>query len=426
MTRIVPRIESKDRKAVTLLTGSHLCHNPRVIKEATSLARSGRQVTVLGASMNPTLKMQDELLARSLPFCFTPVKDVTADALSDLILRAKNRLGTIAYEAGRFENRWQLGYAYPHLRRLAFGMRSDLFIAHSEQAMAVAVGLHRRGRRVAVDMEDWFSEDLLPEARRSRPLRLLRRLEGELLTEGAYASCPSRAMSRALAREFRCRPPAVIYNAFAWAERRLLDGLDKDRADRRRPSIHWFSQTIGAGRGLEDLLTALPQVTHPAEIHLRGNPVAGFGGWLAHRTPEAWRGRIFVHGLVSNQELLSRISEHDIGFAGEMKYCRNKDLTVSNKLLQYLLAGLVVVASDTEGQREVAEQAGEAVLLYPAGEPGALAAQLNALLGSPERLRRAKAAALAAAEETFCWERQEPVLLEGISRALAQPALAEG
>jgi len=303
---------------------------------------------------------------------------------------------------------------------------ADLYIAHSEPGLAVAADLHRRGRRVAVDMEDWFSEDLLPEARRNRPLPLLRRLECELLTASTFASCPSRAMSRALKEEFGGPAPAVIYNAFAWAERRSLDGLYEDRTDRRRPSIHWFSQTIGAGRGLEDLLAALPQMIFPADVHLRGNPVAGFAAWLAERTPEAWRGRIFVHGLVPNHELLSRVAEHDIGFAGEMQYCRNKDLTVSNKLLQYLLAGLAVVASDTQGQREVAEQAGEAVLLYPPGEGGGLATQLNALLGSPERLNRAKAAAMAAAEQTFCWERQESVLLRGVNRALALPAQSTG
>jgi glycosyltransferase involved in cell wall biosynthesis len=411
---------------VIILTANHLCHNPRVQKEAAALAGAGFDVEILGAWTNAALAERDQELLRCCRFVFTPVVDFAmptpAAKLRRQALRIQNKAGQWAYRSCGFASRWQLGSAYPALRRAAVRRPADLYIAHSEPALAVAADLHRHGRRVAVDMEDWFSEDLLPAARRNRPLGLIRRLEAELVTQGAFASCASRAMSRALAQEFGCRPPAVIYNAFAWAERRALDGLRKDRADRRCPSIHWFSQTIGPGRGLEDLLAALSQVTHPAEIHLRGNPVAGFEIWLADRTPEAWRGRIFVHGIVPNQELLSRIAEHDIGFAGEMKFCRNRDLTVTNKLLQYLLAGLAVVASDTAGQREVAAQAGEAVLLYPSGEPGALASQLNAFLESPERLSRAKAAALAAAEQIFCWERQEPVLLEGVSRALGQPA----
>ena len=117
-----------------------------------------------------------------------------------------------------------------------------------------------------------------------------------------------------------------------------------------------FSQTLGPGRGLEDLIAALPLVKRDAEIHLRGNPVSGFENWLAHRLPEDWRNRIVVYPLVTNAELLSRIAEHDVGFAGEPSLIRSRDLTVTNKILYYLLAGLAVLASDTTGQREVADR----------------------------------------------------------------------
>ena len=105
-----------------------------------------------------------------------------------------------------------------------------------------------------------------------------------------------------------------------------------------------------------------------------------------------------------------------------MKYARSRDLTVTNKMLHYLLAGLAVVASDTSGQQEIARQAPDAVFLYPSGDVGALAAQLNALLESRDALQRATAAALRAAEDTFCWERQEDRLLDTIVRAIQAPA----
>jgi glycosyltransferase involved in cell wall biosynthesis len=405
---------------IVILTGNHLCHNPRVIREAGTLAKAGYEVTVLGGWFDPVLKQRDEKLQTMLPFRFVPVIDGAQDAARRLGPRVRGKLGSIAHRIGHIENRWQLGYAYSALRRAAYHREAELYIAHSEPAMAVAADLLREGRRVGVDMEDWFSEDLLPDARRHRPLRLLRSYEGKLLAQGAYASCSSRKMSEALAQQYRCQQPAVIYNAFPWSERRSLDRLLKDRKNRNVPSIHWFSQTLGSGRGVEDLLAALPLINHAAEIHLRGNPAAGFESWLWARVPENWRNRIFMHGLVPNEELLSRISEHDIGFAGEMKYCRSRDLTVTNKILYYLLAGLAAVASDTAGQCEVAGQAPDAVLLYPSGDAAALAARLNALLASPDRLARAKAAALQAAERTFCWERQESVLLETVARALGK------
>jgi hypothetical protein len=173
---------------------------------------------------------------------------------------------------------------------------------------------------------------------------------------------------------------------------------------------------------LEDLIAALPLLKHAAEIHLRGKPVIGFESWIEHRLPEAWRGRIKIHPLVTNSELLSRIAEHDIGFAGETPLIRSRDLTVTNKILHYLLAGLAVVASETAGQREVAVQAPGGVFLYRSGDASALAARLDALLGSADALRQAKSAALDAAERTFCWERQEPALLDSVNRALCSPA----
>ena len=158
------------------------------------------------------------------------------------------------------------------------------------------------------------------------------------------------------------------------------------------------------------------------EIHLRGKPVAGFHEWLAEQTSARWRDRIFIHDLVSNEELLSRIAEHDIGFAGEMKYCRNRDLTVTNKLLYYLLAGLAVVASDTVGQQEIASQAPEAILLYRSGNASDLAERINTLLEYPEILEHAKRDALRAAEQRFCWEHQEPMLLSAIGQMLGVSA----
>lgn len=406
---------------IVILTGNHLCNNPRVIKEATTLANAGYDVRVLGAWVDASLKARDLALQKSLPFIFEPAIDITENKLRRLGVRAAVKVAVTAHRFAWFESRDQLGYAYRKLRS-ASRHRADLYIAHSEAAMAVAAELLRQGRRVGIDLEDWFSEDLPPEARKSRPVRLLRKLEKTLLTLGQHSTCTSRAMSDALVNEFGCPKPAVIYNAFPWSDRKQLDGLFKDRQDRRLSSIHWFSQTLGHDRGLEDLLAALPLLKHEAEIHLRGKPASGFESWLAQRTPEAWRGRIKMHGLVSNAELLSRIAEHDIGFAGETPFIKSRDLTVTNKILYYLLAGLAVVASETAGQKEVAEQVPGGVFLYSLGNAAELAARLDVLLGSSDALRQAKIKVLAAAERTFCWERQEEALLMSVEGALASPA----
>jgi glycosyltransferase involved in cell wall biosynthesis len=422
---------------ITILTGSHLCHNPRVIKEAATLAEAGYDVEVLGGWFDAVLKARDQELMAKIKFRFRPLHDLTEQPALRLWLRVRGRIAKeIHVRTGR-ENRWQLGYFVSALQKAVRQSKGDLFIAHSEQALWAVAQLQKqkvesrkqksqgasqfqlsafsfRNFRIGVDMEDWFSEDLPQEARKHRPVKLLRGLEQTVLCRGRYATCTSRAMSEALAKEYGCRPPTVIYNAFPWSDRANLDGQFKDRQNRNLPSVHWYSQTLGSDRGLGDLFAALPHLKQEAEIHLRGKPVAGFEDWLAAHVPENWRTRVFIHGLVSNDELLSRLAEHDIGFAGEQKFCRSRDLTVTNKILHYLLGGLAVAASDTAGHREVAGQAKEAVRIYPSGDGNALAARINELLDSREKLSSAKASALRAAENTFCWEQQVSVLLEGV------------
>jgi glycosyltransferase involved in cell wall biosynthesis len=417
------RMNGRHPSRIVLISGSSLCHNPRVMKAATTLARSGYDVRVLGAWLEADLKARDQAMIEQAPFRFEPVFDVTLPGLhrtaAHTLLRARRKAANAVYGLTGWQSRDQLGYGIGRMLARARALAADLYIAHSEPALYVAWRLMQDGRRAGVDMEDWFSEDLLPESRRRRPLALLRFLERDLLMRGVYASCPSRVLSEALAKEYGGKPPIVLYNAFPWKDRNAIDGRCKDRRNTAIASICWYSQTLGPGRGIEDLVGALPLLKCEAEIHLRGHAAPGMVDWIRERIPERWRQRVFFHPLVSNEELLSRIAEHDIGFAGEMPYCRSRDLTVTNKILHYLLGGLAVVASDTAGQREVAVQAKDAVAVYETGNPAALANALDRLLASHALLAHAKSTALQVARDSLCWEGQEPTLLTAIAATLA-------
>jgi glycosyltransferase involved in cell wall biosynthesis len=407
-------------RSAVLLTGNVLCNNPRVIKEADALAAAGWRVEVLGASYSPALAARDRQLMSTRPWTFTSLVSTTDSRW--LALRVRARAARSLATAFHIEHRWQLGYVSDELFAEAARRDADLFVAHSEQALWAAVRLAREGRRVGVDLEDWFSEDLHPEFRAGRPVGLIRRLEQELLANAVHSTCPSDAMSRAISHDYRVRPPTVVYNAFPWADRRSLDGRLEDRSSRASPSIHWYSQTIGPNRGLEEFVQSLVHVRGTAEIHLRGTPVPGFVEQLRISMPEAWRSRLHVHETVGNEALPSRIAEHDIGLASELTYCRNKDLTVSNKILQYMTSGLAVVASDTQGQREIARRSDGAVTLHTPADPALIAAALDSLLLHPERLAYAKAAALRSAETIYAWEQQTPALLASFDAAVSTAA----
>jgi glycosyltransferase involved in cell wall biosynthesis len=416
-------IHSNSERRIVILTGNHVCHNPRAFKEAEALTEAGFAVEWLGAWFSPELAERDQELLAGRNWRYRPVTNWTVKSLTSGLARQRQRLrrrlGLQRFYYLGWENDGQLGYCTRELLAAARTLEASLYIAHSEPALWVGKELARSGKNVGVDMEDWFSEDLVPEAQRERPLKLLRSLERDFLKIGKHRSCTSAAMSDALAETYNCKPPKVIYNAFPLAERQSLDHKAKDRYDRQLPSIHWFSQTLARGRGLEDLFEALPKINSPAQLHLRGSISSENRKWIESSLPKDWRERVFLHPLVSNKELLSRIAEHDIGLALEPITPRNKNVTISNKIFQYLLAGLAVIASDTAGQREVARGADSAIWLYQAGDSLGLADNLNMLLRSPELLLASKRAALAAAETRFNWEKIAPALVRSVEAAVA-------
>ena len=56
------------KKRISILTASHLCRNPRVVKEATALGAAGYDVTVLSVSTQAEFERLDLDLVRELPF----------------------------------------------------------------------------------------------------------------------------------------------------------------------------------------------------------------------------------------------------------------------------------------------------------------------------------------------------------------------
>lgn len=408
---------------ILILIGAHLCTAPRPQKEAETLANAGHDVTVRGFWFDPELVKRDRILIANKKWRFEPIIDfqptTTQGRLQNWRVRLQGRIARERFERFGTFSPELLGYGAKAMLNAARQASADLTIVHSEAGLWVGNQLLDEGFRVGVDFEDWFSEDLLPAVRAARPIAKLKALESRLARDCTYCLTTSHALAEALAKAYQAPKPMVTYNVFPWAERERIDRQQRDRHNPNLPSLHWFSQTIGPGRGLEILFQALPYLKLPLEIHLRGNYPKSARHWLELLVPPAWRDRLFLHPTVPNAELLSRVAEHDIGLALETPYCLNKQFTTSNKLFQYLQAGLAVIATDTAGQREVLYQWPAVGRLIPSNDPLALAQAIEDLLDAPDKLTAAKAAAICAAKEQFCWEPQAKVLQQAADFALS-------
>ncbi len=401
---------------IVILTNGPLARNPRVHKEAAALGGAGHDVTVLVPRSHVPSEPHDVALSAGAPFTRVPIDLVPGFGTPNwrIFLRLfRHRLAREAMARLQWQTLHSLGPVSLFLR-YAQAYPADLTIVHNEVPHEVGLRLQRSGRRVAADIEDWHSEDLLPEARRHRPIELLQANERALLHRAAYVTTTSEILATTLHERYGGRRPAVITNSFPL-------GPMSTPAKGGKPKLLWFSQTIGPGRGLEEYIAAWALTRQPSELTLLGEDAYGFGARLRAQLPETHRPHFHLVAPVAPVSLPAEIARHDIGLALEHATPPSRDLTITNKILQYLNAGLAVIATATSGQREVLRQSPEAgILIDFSSSPAMLAQQIDALLADPALARR-QAAARALATAHYSWEIEAPRLVALVEEAIAKP-----
>lgn len=237
-----------------------------MFKEASALGGAGLEVTVMTVANHARSEEYDAKLLGGAKFRRVALDRISRRGVPGL-RSAFGRLTTwVARRAVRLgiQSKQALGPTAA-LGRMARRFEADLTIVHTEMPFCIGLDLLARGRRVAADFEDWHSQDLLPQSRASRPLRLIEGAERELMRRAAYTSATSHAMAHALQAAFGGALPVVITNSFP------LQPEPAARPQGGPPSLLWFSQTIGPGRGLELFLAAWRQTTAPSRLNLLGD-----------------------------------------------------------------------------------------------------------------------------------------------------------
>lgn len=396
---------------ICLISDLHLSSNPRVWKEANALAAAGYEVVVLTMWTSAERRKKDLLLIHHPTITYKAALNLIPgeiDFLKRFYIRLRSRFAREIKRWLNIDSAWCLGYAPQIMTKAALNEQADLYIAHTEFGIVIGKELILKGAKVAYDMEDWYSHDyLVPE----RPVALLKSLEKFALENGLYCSCPSQAMATALAKAYPSgKTVQVLYNGFSFTE-----NIAEDVPTLSGSSLVWFSQTIGPGRGLETILKALHVLNTKIELHLVGECVEGYDVELKQLFPFANGHQLIIHPAVKHHELVSILASYSVGLAIENNTPENKNTTVSNKILQYLQAGIKVLATDTAGQVEVAAYFKDTVLTVPVDRPELWAERIEQLLQSAPVNRSTQ---LQQFNERFSWEAQEKKLLNLVNKAI--------
>ena len=121
--------------------------------------------------------------------------------------------------------------------------------------------------------------------------------------------------------------------------------------------------------------------------------------------------------------LPSYTASADIGVQPIENTCLNHFTTDSNKLFEYVIAGLPVVASQLPEIGKVVRKH-DLGLLVPPGDTEALAEAIRSLVSDPELRLRYRTNAIKAAQ-TLNWETQEQAFLDLYASVLPNRGVAE-
>jgi glycosyltransferase involved in cell wall biosynthesis len=313
----------------------------------------------------------------------------------------------------------------PDLISAAKKVPADLYIAHYPAALpaaAIAADVHRA--KFAFDAEDFHPGDWPPSSAYDFKRRMLRSIEESYLKGCSYITAASPGIADAYAAEYQISRPAVVLNTFPLSHA-PAHSTPKGTA-LPRPSVYWFSQTVGPDRGLECAVRAIGISRSRPHLYLRGKPARGFLENLFVLADEVGvREQIHILPPAEPENMEKLASTYDLGFSGESGHTKNNQIALGNKIFSYLLAGLPVVLSDVPAHRSLVSKLGGAARLYRIGDPISLASVIDTFLCDLCELAQARRAAYELGQTQFNWEAFRPTFLRQVGEVFATSASAD-
>ena len=355
-------------KTICLLSDHHLCINPRVWKEAFFYEKKGFKVVIITKWQSyEHLQMDFDLLkGHNIDYkCFLNLIPGHLSSIMRFYVRFRKRLASELQKYFRVGGAWAINHAPNKLYKKALEEKADFYSAHLETGIYAGVKLLRAGEKVSFDFEDWYSRDYLTP---DKPVRLLSYLESLALHQASFCTAASDSMANALRNYYKSdKIPETIYNSFPCnISTSLTKQIDKQN---NRAQIVWTSRTIGPNRGLETFLSASALIKYPFDLHLIGESSSEYRNFLRKEFPFIKGHNLKIYDFITHDELQYLLLQFDIGLAIDLYEPESRNVTVTNKILQYMQAGLQVLATDTKGQKEIAALFPEAVKLVKLDHP---------------------------------------------------------
>lgn len=412
-----------NNKHLVLITPGQPATNPRLVKEVDAFTAAGFQVSVIYCFWASWGDAIDQSIIRSFP----QVRWIQVgghpkrNPLRYWFTRIRHKWFRKRY-ANRSDNPLQASFlearAFPELLKAACAISADLYIAHNLGALPVAaLAASKHQTQYAFDAEDFHRGQVHSD---SDDYDRITRIEDAFLPGVSALWAASPMIGSHYQVIYPSLLPLTILNVFS---KRLTPIAPIAASDRSTQPLRlfWFSQTIGVGRGIEQVIAAMGKVqSDRLRLTLVGACSPQMRGMLSSWMHQAGVAEDFVsiHEPLHPQDLIQLASAHDIGLAFETEASLNRQICLTNKLFTYILARLPIWANDTVAQKEFLQQHPGIGLVIDLKNENALVDQLRHWINVPEERQRMRSA-LEVVASTQHWEQEQIKLLDLVNSIIA-------
>jgi glycosyltransferase involved in cell wall biosynthesis len=380
----------------------------RVEREARSLVAAGYEVEVIGVT-------GEGLPARDSRDGYTITRVAPESFLTRLPLRL-SRLPLLGALARRAYFLLRMPIWSRRAARAAEERPAALLVGHDVDGLGAAVRAKRAlGAPLIYDAHELFPDMAAagrPDYERRGWIRYERRLIRH--ADAVFAVTASRA--EVMARRFAISP-RVIRNVPETSHEPAEPAADLREslaAGARAGVVLLYLGGMQASRGLEEAIRALERLPD-CRLVLMGSGEERYVERLRTIAHEAGVAeRLEIRPPVRPHEVVAVTAAADVGVVLNHRTNLNNYLSLPNKIFEYVVAGLPVVASDFPDMAELVNGYGVGVTCDPE-DPAGIARAVEAVLRERERYR--EGARRAAPELT--WERESEAFLSSVAELVA-------
>jgi glycosyltransferase involved in cell wall biosynthesis len=344
------------------------------------------------------LRQLRALRARGLAVAVLTLGPPLADSLGEgLPLDARLRTRVLPAPAGRGPRYFWA--AHRRFRTAALAAPADVYLASDLYTLpALAAAARAHGARLVFDSRELYAA-LDSSAGRPWVSAIWRAVERRHIGHADAVLTVNGAIAERLARAYGIAPPLVLHNT---PERQAVPKTDRLRRAAGLPEgqpIVLYQGGLREGRGLRTLVAAVAAVPEAALVVIGDGPMEAEIRRLAK--PLGARARFL--GFVGPDALPVYTAGADLGALLIEPLTESLRLALPNKLFEYLMAGVPVLAGPGPEVRRVVERYDVGLVADPADADAVTAALRRGLFDETARTRwRANAAS---ALDAYAWER---------------------